>query len=200
MSLAKSLAFREPTRAAAQSVKIELVRRSFWFNDAELIAKIGKAKARTMNRTGATIRMIARRSMKKAPQRRTKAGKLKNLTQYGRYQKIKSGKRKGELRFQKGLASPPGKPPYHHGNQSVTLRAITYQYDPKADAVQVFTDHVGAKSKNVPLLHEAGGSAKIKRWPGEPPIVSSFPARPYMAPAGKAGIEYLQKAIKDSIT
>jgi hypothetical protein len=183
----------------AETVQIKLVRKSFFFDSPELIKRIGKAKARTMNRTGATIRQIARRSMKKAPQRRTKAGKLKNLTQYGRYQKIKSGKRKGQQRFQKGFASPPGKPPYYHGSAQKNLRSIIYQYDPKADRVDVFTQPTGSKSKNVPTLQEAGGSAKIKQ-PGGKVVSGSFPSRPYLAPAGKAGIEYLQKAIKDSIT
>ena len=118
-----------------------------------------------MNRTRAVVRKIARRSMKKAPKAFTKSGKKKNLTRFGRYQKIKSGKRKGEQRFQKGLHSRPGQPPYYRESGSGNLRAIKYEVGKNNDSVSVFTMSTGGGktiSKPPAILQEAGGTAKIK--------------------------------------
>ena len=67
--------------------EFKLVRSDFNFRGAELQQKVDKKKKSWMNRTGAVVRKIARRSMKKAPKAFTKSGNKKNLTRFGRYQK-----------------------------------------------------------------------------------------------------------------
>ena len=159
---------------------------------------ITRAKAKQLNRTGATIRQIARRSMKKAPKQFTKSGKRKKLTRHGRYREIQSGKRKGQMRFQKGKSSPPGKPPYYHDGNDKNLRSIVYQWDGK-DSVSVFTEKTNGSNymtKPIPILQEVGGSAKGKSSRGP---ARRYPARPYMSPAGIEGLKFLRKNIKNSI-
>ena len=178
--------------------EFKLVRSDFKFRGAELQQKVDKKKKSWMNRTGAVVRKIARRSMKKAPKAFTKSGKKKDLSRFGRYQKIKSGKRKGEQRFQKGLHSRPGQPPYYREAGSGNLRAIKYEVGKNNDSVDVYTMSTGGGktiSKPPAILQEAGGTAKIR---GQRKT-SQFPARPYITPAGKAGIEYMQKIVKEGI-
>jgi hypothetical protein len=178
--------------------EFKLVRSDFNFRGAELQQKVNKKKKSWMNRTGAVVRKIARRSMKKAPKAFTKSGKKRNLTRFGRYQKIKSGKRKGEQRFQKGLHSPPGQPPYYREAAATNLRSIKYDVGKDNDSVAVYTmtNRGGNKiSKPPAILQEAGGTAKIKGRRE----TAHFPARPYMTPAGEKGLEYMRKVVKEGI-
>tara|TARA_R110000765_G_scaffold414099_1_gene514447 strand:+ start:53 stop:601 length:549 start_codon:yes stop_codon:yes gene_type:complete len=177
--------------------EFKLVRSDFTFRGPELQEKVNKKKKTWMSRTGAVVRKIARRSMKKAPNEKTKSGKSKNLTRFGGYQKIKSGQRKGEQRFKKGLHSPPGMPPYHRGG-SGNLRAIKYEVGKNNDSVSVFTMATGGGktiSKPPAILQEAGGTAKIR---GQRKA-SQFPARPYITPASVKGLEYMRKVVKEGI-
>ena len=177
---------------------IQVKQESFSFDRAGVGNAIGKAKKRELNRFGATVRKIARRSMKKAPAQFTKSGKRKKLTRYGRYRQIQSGKRKGQQRFQKGRSSPPGRPPYYHGSATKNLRSILYQWDGK-DSVVVFTQAIGGTRHMTvpgPILQEAGGSAKPTT--SRKPAVR-YPARPYMSPAGTEGIKHLRKNMRGAI-
>ena len=178
--------------------ELKLVRSSFQFRGAELQGKVNKAKKGWMTRTGAVVRKIARRSMKKAPNQYTKSGKKRNLTRFGRYKQIKSGKRKGQQRFEKGLNSRPGQPPFYRGNSSGGLRAIKFEVGQNNDSVAVYTMRTGGGksiSKPPAILQEAGGSAKIK---GQRKT-SRFPARPYITPAGEKGLEYMRKVVREGI-
>ena len=178
--------------------EFKLVRSDFQFRGAELQQKVNKKKKAWMNRTGAVIRKIARRSMKKAPKQFTKSGKKRDLTRFGRYQKIKSGKRKGQQSFQKGLHSRPGQPPYYRESGAGNLRAIKYEVGKNNDSVSVFTMSTGGGktiSKPPAILQEAGGTAKIKGQRR----TSQFPARPYITPASEKGLEYMRKVVKEGI-
>ena len=164
----------------AQS-EFKLVRSDFQFRGAELQKKVNKKKKAWMNRTGAVIRKVARRSMKKAPKQFTK-----------------SGKRKGQQRFQKGLHSRPGQPPYYREAAAGNLRAIKYDVGKNNDSVSVFTMSTGGGktiSKPPAILQEAGGTAKIK---GQRKT-SQFPARPYITPASEKGLEYMRKVVREGI-
>ena len=199
MSVAKRMAFKEPTRSANAMVDLSLT--SFFFEDGKLKAKVKKSSVNWLSRTGAVTAKIARRSMKKAPNPKAKSGKSKNLSRFGGYQAIKSGKRKGEQRFKKGLHSPPGKPPYYRSG-GVNLRDIVYTKKgelahTKTLDVYTLTNRAGGKRINKPpaILQEAGGSAKIKGT-GK---TATFPARPFMAPAGVLGAAYMRKVVKEGI-
>lgn len=182
--------------------EFKLTRADILWRGGEITSKVNAKKVQWLSRTGATIAKISRRSMKKAPQKFTKKGKKKDLTRFGRYVKIKSGKRKGEQRFQKGLHSKPGQPPYYHNNTGVNLRDIVYTKKQELKStgvlnVNTLTNRAGGKTISKPpaLLQEAGGTAKIK---GQHKT-SQFPARPYLAPAGELGIEYMRKILKEGI-
>ncbi len=199
MSVAKRMAFKEPTRSAQAMVELSLS--GLFFADGKLRVKIGKSSASWLSRTGAVTAKIARRSMRKAPAAKTKSGKAKNLTRFGGYQKIKSGKRKGQERFKKGLHSPPGVPPYYRSG-GVNLRDIVYTKKQelahtKTLNVYTMTNRAGGKRINKPpaILQESGGGAKI----AGNPKTALFPARPYMAPAGVKGAEYMKKVVREGI-
>ena len=182
--------------------EFKLTRADIQWKGGDIQKKVNQKKVQWLSRTGAVIAKIARRSMKKAPKQFTKSGKKKDLTRYGRYKKIKSGKRKGEQRFEKGLHSRPGQPPYYHSNTGVNLRDIVYTKRQELKNtgvlnVHTLTNRAGGKTISKPpaILQEAGGTAKIK---GQRKT-SQFPARPYITPAGQKGIEYMQKVVKQGI-
>ena len=183
------------------ATSVSLKQTKFLFADDMLKAKVKKSSVNWLSRTGAVTAKIARRSMKKAPSAKAKSGKSKNLSRFGGYQAIKSGKRKGEQRFKKGLHSPPGSPPYYRSG-GVNLRDIVYTKKgelahTKTLDVYTLTNRAGGKGINKPpaILQEAGGSAKIKGSRK----TATFPARPFMSPAGVLGAAYMRKVVREGI-
>ena len=183
------------------ATSVSLKQTKFLFADDMLKAKVKKSSVSWLSRTGAVTAKIARRSMKKAPSAKAKSGKSKNLSRFGGYQAIKSGKRKGQQRFKKGLHSPPGSPPYYRSG-GVNLRDIVYTKKgelahTKTLDVYTLTNRAGGKRINKPpaILQEAGGSAKIKGSRK----TATFPARPFMAPAGVLGAAYMRKVVREGI-
>jgi hypothetical protein len=201
MSLAKALAFQAGGGSSRSSggAKVMLVQKEFFFDREGIKKKVRQSKKKNLEATGVLTRTIARRSMKKAPKQFTKSGKRKKLSRYGYMTQVKSGRNKGKDRFKKGQHSPAGQPPYYHGADHHNLRSIMFAYNPKRDDLVVHTQRTRGSTymtKPAPILQEAGGTAKKVRGNGG---TWNFPARPYMAPAGEKGVEFLKKKMRNGI-
>ena len=179
-------------------VRASLRLTDFDFRGNFIVRKINQAKKRNLDYFGGTTAKTARRSMRPAPKTHTKTGKRKKLSRYGRYVEIQSGKRKGQKRFQKGLHSPPGQPPFARSDFP-NLKWIVYRTELGDDQTTIFTRRTGGSrylSVRAPILHEEGGSA---RWVGnrrERKTARSrrnrrigqtlrFPKRPFIDPAAQ---------------
>lgn len=177
----------------------------FEFLGQVLVGKIGKAKGRVLKRSGAFIRRSARQSMKKRPK--------KPKTRFGEFKTVKRGRNIGKKRFVKGESSPPGKPPLVTSTSkgARNLRSIRFEVSGDANSLVIHTiPFRSSQSISQPpaALHEAGGTASIRRKPrrskrGRRIIAKAktvaFPARPYMAPAGSKGLKDFRKKFKNSI-
>lgn len=158
-----------------------------------------------MERYAATVVLIAKRSMKKAPKRpKSRFGQLKAYSRrsqkYGRYY------------WQKGMYSRPGQPPFwtegkppsKPGGRAIPggqLRnLISYQrlgYAHFKMGPKVFSRRSGV---SVPELHEHGGTVRTKynsyldrsgKRINRPKVgIARYPARPYMAPAMQKAKRY----------
>ncbi len=192
---------------------VRFVPKKLFFDRAGIERRIGAGTARVMKRTGAYIRKTARNSMKKAPSRRLASGKRRrrSLSTHGYFRETKSGQRKGEKRFVKGVHSPPKSPPYYREAGAFNLRTIFFFYEPRDKTLRVATKAGASTSKysqNVPLLHEEGGSQRVtfraggyddRGRPRYRTGSASYPKRPFMDPAGQKGLEYLELEIDGAL-
>ena len=138
-------------------------------------------KGSIVEREAAETRLIARRSMKKAPNRpKTRFGQLR---QYG--MNTKSYKRGKRSFYQKGMYSKPGSPPFHHGqhfnlrfilydsapqpalrtgiSQFGARRTSVYRVGPKYDSSKAqYYRLIGTRGRPVPGLQEYGGTIRLR--------------------------------------
>lgn len=134
----------------------------------------------------ATVRMIARRSMRKAPNKpKSRFGNLKAFSSLRKY---------GQYYWQKGEFSRPGHPPFHHGNPNPgrSLKNIIFTHIGN-NKYEVGPSVLSGTKYDVPALHEYGGSVAVstfpyrtkrgmvRRRPGR--VTAIYPKRPYMLPA-----------------
>jgi hypothetical protein len=138
-------------------------------------------KLSIVEREAAETRLIARRSMKKAPMRpKSRFGQER---EYGKNTKAyKKGKRRY---YQKGMYSRPGHPPFHHG-QVFNLKTIlydavphpalrseisrfgarrvsVYRVGPKYDSSKAqYYRLMGTAGRPVPGLQEYGGTVRLR--------------------------------------
>ena len=107
------------------------------FTDRTLNNHLGKVKRKFFNRTGGAIRLTAKRSLRKAPQK-----KLNELTREERIRfrieqsKFKRGKRKTKPRRPDRIAAP-GKPPLLHMKKSPLKELIFFYTDQRGESVLI---------------------------------------------------------------
>jgi hypothetical protein len=161
---------------------------------ARMIDKGASNPDKIMERYVATARLIARRSMKKAPKR--PKSRFGNRQPYS-----KRSKKFGQSYWRKGQYSRPGEPPFYHGDQKkagkATLRSIEYHrvsYNPgQSSRWQVGPTTLAGTTGVIPGLHEHGGSVRVKslgyydrqgrRITRPTAGLAIYPKRPYMRPA-----------------
>lgn len=84
------------------------------------------------------------------------------------------------MRTKKG-SSPPGSPPYSHGQKKLK-KNIFYSYDKEAKTVVIGPVRFDrTREQHVPLVLEAGGSITIQTRKGA--VEKIYAERPYMNPA-----------------
>lgn len=150
----------------------------------------------------ATVALIAKRSMRKAPKRpKSRFGTLKAYS--------KNSKKYGRFYWQKGMYSRPGQPPFWvERTDGRTLRRMHYfrvRYA-RSSAGGGFTQWRVAPlqygNSNVPGLHEHGGTVRMrynsyldrggKRVKRPIAKRARYPRRPYIEPAVRVARRYTQ--------
>lgn len=77
--------------------------------------------------------------------------------------------------------SPPGKPPFAHG-QKLLRKLLFFAYDANKKSVVIGPVLIESTKKlGVPRLHEEGGVVSVNTKKGR--VVRKYPPRPYMKPA-----------------
>jgi len=171
--------------------------KSFFFDRAKIIERVGADRARLLRNVGGFVSKTAARSMRKKGYARKPP---KNMN--GRAGRKFMAEVRGEV------SSPPGSPPFTHSTDpNATLRKILFVFDTAKEAMVVGPVALNQKnafgiSGTVPSLHEYGGTQVVKEkkvgkiWrpmgkrqarPGQPTRrrKATYAARPFMAPAVK---------------
>lgn len=151
----------------------------YFLDREDVIARIGKAKAKRLRAVGYKVMQIARRSIKKQGFAQPKLKVMTNnpgvsLAQLMRRPDVKGKTRErlGERIFQIKFrpASLPGTPPHTH--TGVMRRDIVFAYDPTSESVVVGSFMRGGAW--LASLHEFGGSIQMQAWAFVPPFNRSM--------------------------
>lgn len=157
------------------------IRTSQFFDRESVIRRVSRARLQYLRRAGGTVRMIARRSIKKtgfgrkAPKKFNKNGKITKAW----------AKWWQEVRARK--PSPPGQPIRTHVSSGGARDAILFAYDQGRDSVVVGYSATGIDQ--IGALHEYGGTRFGAR----------YPARPVIGPALEKAQPKLAEFWRDSI-
>lgn len=120
-----------------------------WFFDRAIVAQaVNRATRESLNKAGALVRTIARRSMRyvtalKEQRRQIALARRKRMT--------------GEP-----APSPPGTPPHAVRPHPWIREFLYFAYDPAAQSVVIGPVRLPGSRTNVPALHETGGRAIVK--------------------------------------
>lgn len=141
----------------------------YFLDREDVIARIGKAKARALTRVGLKVMQTARRSIKKMGMAKPKLkvmndnptvslAQLLRRPDINERTKSRINERLFEIKFKP--ASPAGTPPHtHRGN---LRRDIVFAYDPTSESVVVGSFMRGGAW--LASLHEFGGSIQMQAW------------------------------------
>jgi hypothetical protein len=147
-------------------VKLKAVLKKSLFKTQTMMKCLSSYQFAVLNQFGATVRMVARRSMRK-----------------GRWVKA-NGYPKRKLPYLVQRPSLPGKPPKYWVG---TLRnMIDYHISDKDGDVVVGARLFRNKkvgTSTIPQIHEFGGSGMLRDRIKHRKVLKKFPARPYMKPA-----------------
>jgi hypothetical protein len=142
-------------------VKLKAVLKKSLFKTQTMMKCLSSYQFAVLNQFGATVRMVARRSMRK-----------------GRWVKVKGFPGKVQR------PSLPGKPPKYWVG---TLRnMIDYHISDKDGDVVVGARLFRNKrvgTSTIPQVHEFGGSGMLRDRISHRRVLKKYPARPYMKPA-----------------
>jgi hypothetical protein len=160
--------------------------KSFFFDRQRVIDSLSKAKRSRMAKQGATVRTIARRSIR--PAKRKKLGDLPESQQQAFLVRARialaAGKPKPQLPF---ASSKPGEPPR---NQTGLLKNnILFAYDPDSESVVA----------GPALLNSGDGAPETLEFGGRNDRGVFIEARPYMRPAMSKSIHTYPSVFKDSM-
>lgn len=146
----------------------------------DVIARLGKLKARALSRVGLTIKHMAQKSIikrglakpKLKVQRENPGISMQQLVRRGG---IPGGQRRRLLErikeIQDRQGSPPGTPPYTW--TGMMRRAIQFGYDFNTESVVIGTSI--ANMAWLASLHEFGGWQTMRAWAYVPPFASRMP-------------------------
>jgi len=141
----------------------------------DVIAKIGKAKAKRLRSVGYKVMQTARRSIKKMGMAKPKLKAMRDnpgvsLAQLlrrpdvSKRTKAKVSERLFEIKFKP--PSPAGTPPHTH--RGTLRRDIVFAYDHTNESVVVGSFMIGGAW--LASLHEFGGSIQMQAWAFVPPF------------------------------
>lgn len=162
---------------------------NFFYDRANVIAKIGKARAKILGRAAGLVRLEARKSI-----RTRKYPKRPRLSRANgpAGEAIRATQREAYARLRKASYSKPGDPPFLRRTQYPNIRTILYAHNPATDGTVVgpIEKRNRTSDKPVPGINERGGTSKIKvrvkKRDGSQRtriVTATYPPRPVIGPA-----------------
>ena len=148
--------------------------RAKFLDSPHVMAQVGKAERRVLNRQGGMVRTYARNSM---PRKRYKKPHEMSPAEVEQFEgAVARAKALGKPRPKRPVASSePGEPPMR---QTGALRkGIFYSFDPRTRSVVVGPERESRKDPKSPATLEFGGTSSIGGR------LVRIEARPYMGPA-----------------
>jgi len=164
--------------------------KKFFFYDSagrqRIFAGVDKARARVLNRAGASVRTIARRSIKNA--RRKRIGELTEKQRLNFIIRKNIAKREGRPKPKLGYkSSEPGEPP--RSRSGLLKKFLYYAFDQSSKSVVVGPAKLAGMDGDAPSILEYGGTSEgVKIKP-----------RPYMRPAEEISRAHHVRLWKDAM-
>lgn len=170
-------------------LEIKPAQRMFFYDKQgreRIQAGVDKARHQALNKAGAMVRTIARRSLKKA--RRKKISELNEDQQINFRIRSEIAKREGRPKLKLPFApSRPGEPP--RVRAGLLKRFLYYAFDSQSKSVVVGPAKLGGQTGDVPGVLEYGGISEGSR----------IAARPYMRPAEEIARRQYVRLWKDAM-
>jgi len=166
--------------------------KAFFFDSAPVKRAVDRATRRVLSRFGAFVRRTAKKSIRKARQKKISELTPEELKSYRMRQAI--AKRQGKPRPRRPLASSkPGEPP--RSRQGLLKRLIYFGYDTYRRSVIVGPLAAGPKAAQ---QIEYGGSVRITAGPNAGKT-KRMAARPFMGPAMNENLPQLPAMWRDQV-